>query len=382
MNMKKLISKLDIACRLLYGQKKKYLAEYLECNKRSFEQIAMGKPYVLCTYYFPSEIAAMYDAEFIYIERIVGIAVSCGLIKGKKNNVLPETICSYHKALWELMETGVLPRPTMIIALSYPCMDACILCEKLHNLYQIPLFRIGTGRQEELRDCCKMLKQHFQCRQSVEETIALANQAVILKFEIDKKRMEYPGIVSSDDILKIFTVENMIGSRQAVRVLRFLLEHIENKIKTYSYEKRTFFFWMGLIPLYDNSMLSYLETKYNCRFVYEEMWMFGNDYLRLSSFYEDLENKIRHSLFYHLDKRISLLIKKMKELQVGAVINFSQAHCSFLLPQINEIKHALMKNNIQMYNLNADVVNGHFSREKIEEIIECCKESENLCSKE
>lgn len=378
MNMKELIRKLDIASRILHGQKKKYLAEYLECNKRSLEQIDAGKAYVLCTYYFPSEIAAMYDVEFIYIERIVGIAVSCGFIKGKRNNVLPETICSYHKALWELMETGVLPRPSMIIALSYPCTDARILCEKLHELFHIPIFRMGTGKKEELHACCNKLKQHFLLRQSVEETVSLTNQAMKLKKEIDKKRLEYPGIVSSDDILKIFTIENMIGSQQAVRVLQYLLEYIEDKEKIYSKEKKTFYFWMGLIPLYDNSMLSNLEKKYDCRFVYEEMWMFDNDYLQISSFYDELENKIKNSLFYNLDKRIRQLINKVKEFQVGTVINFSQAHCSFLPPQIKEIKQAMQKNDIQMYNLGADVVSGQFSRKKIEEIIEHGKEREYL----
>lgn len=378
MNMKELIRKLDLACRILQNQKKEYLAEYLMCNKRSLEQIAEGKPYVLCTYYVPSEIAAMYDAEFIYIEHIVGIAVSCGIVGERENQNLPQRICSYHKAMWELIETGVLPRPSLILALFYPCMDAWILCERLHERYQIPILRIGGGKQEELRNCCELLKQYFPRRQSVEDTAALANKAVILKAEIDKKRVEYPGIVRSDDILKLFTVENMIGSPQAVRILQCLLAHIDIQIKAYAREKKFWLFWMGLIPLYDNNMLSFLETKYNCQFVYEEMWMFGNDYLRPSVFYEDLENKIKHSLFYDLDKRISELLKKMKELDVNNVINFSQAHCSFLPHQIKEIKRALQQNNIQMYNLGADVVNGCFSRRKIEEIIEACKESECL----
>lgn len=348
------------------------------CSKRSLEQIAEGKPYVLCTYYVPSEIAAMYDAEFIYIERIVGIAVSCGVVEGRENHALPEGICSYHKALWELIETGRLPRPSLILAFSYPCVDARLLCEGLHERYRIPIFHMGEGKQKELRDCCEWLKQYFPLRQSVEETAVLANKAVILKTEIDKKRVAYPGIVSSHDMLKLFTVENMIGSSQAVEVLQGLVEHIDKQVETYAREEKLRFFWMGLIPLYDNSMLSFLETKYNCQFVYEEMWMFGNDYLRPSFFYEDLENKIKHSLFYDLNKRISGLIKKMKELGVNRVINFSQAHCSFLPPQIKEIKCALQQNNIQMYNLGADVVKGVFSRRRIEEIIEACKGSEGL----
>lgn len=376
MNMNELIRKLELACQILHGQKKKYLAEYLACNKRSLEQIVAGKPYVLCTYYLPSEIAALFDAEFIYIERIVGIAVSCGIIKGRESSDLPKRICSYHKALWEMIETGVLPRPSLILALAYPCMDAWILCEKLHECYRIPLFRVGEGRQEKLRDCCELLAQYFSRRQSVEKTVVFANKAAMLKTEIDKKRVKYPGIVSSDDILKIFTVENMIGSPQAVRVLQLLLEHIDKQVETYSKEKKTYLFWMGLIPLYDIGILSSLEIKFNCRFVYEEMWMFGNDYLRPASFYADLENKIKHSLFYDLEERVSGLIRKMKELGVNNVINFSQAHCSFLPPQIKEIKHALQKNNIQMYSLGADVVSGYFSRHKLEEVIKACKESE------
>lgn len=389
--MSELIRKLDLACRLLYGQKKRYLAEYLECNKRSLENIEAGKPYVLCTYYFPSELAAMYDAEFIFIERIVGIAVSCGLIEGRRNNVLPSTICSYHTAFWELIERGILPKPAMIIALSYPCVDARILCEKLHNLYHIPIVRIGawdrkypitksvkeSGYAAELRDCCAVLQKYFTYRQTVEETVELANQAVALKRKIDEKRTRYPGIVSCDDILKIFTVENLFGRREAINVLKFLLKYIEEKEKRYSFEKIPCFFWMGLIPLYDNSMLRDMEIKYSCRFVYEEMWMFGNYHLEASTFYHDIEKKIKGSLFYDLDERINHLIRKIMDLNVSVVINFSQARCSFLPPQIKEIEKSLCEHNIFMHHLGADVVGGHFPREKLEKILGAYRESED-----
>lgn len=388
--MNEFIKKIDIACRILYGQKKQYLAEYIECNKRSLENIAAGKPYVLCTYYFPSEIAAMYDAEYIYIERIVGIAVSCGMVGRLEKDVLPNTICSYHKAFWELLERKVLPLPVMILGLAYPCMDARILCEKLHSLYGIPLIRIGDwdrkypmkGEKKEpdyggvLRDCCNVLHKYFIQKQTIEETVEYANQAAALKKQIDEARIQCPGILCSDEILKIFTVENLYGRKEAICVLRKLLTYIGERKKQYTNSEKIRFFWMGLIPLYDNNMLSYIENRYDCQFVYEEMWMFGDYHLEAPTFYDDMDKKIRGSLFYNLDERICRLIDKMEKLDVKTAIHFSQAHCSFLPPQIKEIERALGKKNMTLYHLGADVVKGHFLREKLEKVVISCKERE------
>lgn len=73
--------------------------------------------------------------------------------------------------------------------------------------------------------------------------------------------------------------------------------------------------WMGLIPLYDNHILEWLENRLPIRFVWEEMWMFDHPncpspelspgrYVA-SVFYAHLEDRLKGSLFYRPDSSVA-----------------------------------------------------------------------------
>jgi len=368
--MNDLIKKMDLSIRMLLHTDKKYLAFYLSYQKQKLERIIAGRPYVLCSYYFPSELTSMFDTEFLYIERIVGLAVSSNIMKGKERPIFTNDICSYHNAFVDLIENNIIPKPQFIMALSYPCHDAKMLCEYLHSRYNIPLYIIsGQNYERELKKGFHILKERYSLCQNINETVEFSNQAVTLKKEIDRYRLKYPGIMKSDEMLKIFTLENDFGSREAVDMLKLVLKTIKDKTLQHSYPDSLRILWMGLIPLYDNSILSHIEKCFPCTFVYEEMWMFGHYFLTEDNFFENLSSKIRTSLFYHTRDRIERLLTVVKETKAELIINFSQRNCSFLPPKIKEIEAAFAKEGLVLKNLDADVVRGGFERETLVEAI-------------
>ena len=75
------INQLKLTVRLLQAEQKYSMATYLQGQIAVLDRIGRGASYILCTYYFPSEAASLFDMNFIYIERIVGLAISLNMLK-------------------------------------------------------------------------------------------------------------------------------------------------------------------------------------------------------------------------------------------------------------------------------------------------------------
>ena len=126
---------------------------------------------------------------------------------------------------------------------------------------------------------------------------------------------------------------------------------------------------MGLIPLYNNNILSKTEEIFPCQFIYEEMWMFENPKFSGDHFFEDLARKIETSFFFDVDRRIQKIVEIVKKTGADIVINFSQKNCSFLPKTIPAFRDHFKKNNIGFYNLGSDVIQGDFDAEHLYSII-------------
>ena len=369
--LRNFISKIELSIRFFQAGNKKNIAEYLRGQVTVLINMYSGQPYILCTYYFPSELANMYDTNFIYVERIVGLAISLNILKLDKKTPLPHNICSYQKAFIQMIEIGLIPMPELIIAVEYPCDDAVSLCKYIHNTYQIPILYIKTqSLKEDLQKIYTYLNKHYIIKNKISDVVEKANKANKLKNEIDFYRIYYPGILSSDTFLKIFPIENDFGSDSAIEILKNLLCVIKKNTQNYVSKHQLRILWMGLIPLYNNNILSKAEVCFPCKFVYEEMWMFSNSIISEEHFVEDMAQKIRNSFFYNVDKRLQKVIEIVKKMRINLVINFSQKNCGFLPQSIPIFQDYFSKSKIEFYNLGCDVVHGNFNIENLFSLIE------------
>lgn len=371
--MDTLLKKIELSARVLSSQGKIDIATYIEKQKNALERIRSGRQYILCTYYFPSELAQLFDVEFLYIERIVGLTVSCNLLSEHKEYGLPTDLCSYQRVFLQLVEEGVLPKPERIIAVKYPCNSAVVLCEFIHKRYEIPIHYVNVPTLEsDLLKMYHLLRSKYGSGQLLSDTVALANQAVEIKRKIDFLRMEYPGIIASDHALKLFTIENDFGNVCAVETLMKMLQMIQEKSRVYVKPDVENVMWMGLIPLYDNSVLSKLESQLPCKFVYEEMWMFGGYQISEEAFIKSLAEKILSGFFFNDWNRAQRLITIMKKLQCRHVINLCQKHCSFLPAKNNWLNSRFESEGITMHVLETDVTLGGFQYDELKRIVSSC----------
>lgn len=349
---------------------KKFLSVYIKSQLDSLINVFNGRPYVLSTYYFPSEMACLFDVEIIYIERIVGLAAGMNMLDQNKESPLDQNICSYQKAFVKLIEKKVIPKPDMIIAVRYPCKDAVALCDYLHDTYEIPIYHISLGQlKKDFQDIYYILSNKYKLKRDIREISRLSNEASELKEQIDHYRIQYPGIIRSEDCLKIFPIENDFGKESAVNVLKVLLNCIKDNIPSYEQKNVTNIFWMGLIPLIDNSMLSRLEKVTNCRFVFEEMWMFGSYKFDDSDFYDSLVMKIKQTLFYSIEDRIQKIHEVVKRTDTKGIMNLCQLNCSFLPKTIYRFEEYFTNISVPFFNGCCDVVMDTYDMKPMMEFI-------------
>lgn len=364
------IRRLEFTQKLLEMKKNNILAEYMENQREALERIYEGKPYILCTYYIPSEFTALFQVECLYLERIVGIAVGTHIVTGQEETEEKRIGCSYHQTMLKLIQRKILPLPDRILCFEYPCQNCVDLCTYLHEQYKIPIDYIKQeSLTEQLVSLYQKLKSLYGLKQTIRETVRLSNKAVRIKSRIDCLRREYPGVISSDFFLKIFTIENDFGTQMAVNILTCIMSELENKTEGFQEDNKFRIFWMGLIPLTNNNMLSSMERKLPVSFIYEEMWMFGEYYITEAEFFDDLANKIQKGFFYDNKKRIQMILDTIHATKAKAVINLTQKRCSFLPPLLNDVHQAIKKEGIPFLNVTTDVILEQYEEEKLKEVI-------------
>ena len=304
--MDNLLHRLNLSVRLLKGEGKHTLAQYIAGQLETLQRIQEGAPYLLCTYYVPPELLLLYDVEVLYIERIVGLTVSTGLLDGLSGS-LPPGICSYQRAFFHLMEQGALPKPCLLLSVDFPCGDAAEMMERLHERWAIPIHRIRKPyMKHDLMAAAGLLEKRFSRKRDEGDVSRLYNRANAYKKRIDALRLRHPGLADSGEMLKLFTVENDFGSEKALMVLQGLYHSLSQRVAEWQAGKEFRILWMGLIPLYNNNLLAKIEAVMPVRFVWEEMWMFDHpdcppaepaDDLR-GLFYSQMADRLCGSVFY------------------------------------------------------------------------------------
>lgn len=359
---------------LLEHSGKPYLHAYMASQVERLKRILSGHPYVLCTYYVPSELTCLYDVEFLYVDRTVGLAVAAGLLPSSDQNLGP--ICSYQQAFFDLLQCGILPLPVLMLGLDYPCADALRLMEAVQRRWHIPLVRLTSKcLRQDLKQTANLLSQRFGQCENTQRVARQYNEANAYKRSIDRLRIEFPGIADSADMLKLFTVENDFGSIVAVEILRALHEALAQRVKAWEPPREHPLLWLGLVPLRDINLFSRLPQETGFRVVFEEMWMIERPDCGQDDFFSGMAQRVQSSLFYHRAVRARRLVRRAKEVSAAAAVHFSQQCCSFLPPAAPELRRQFERAGIPWVSASADVVrSSRFDLSSLQKELAACRE--------
>lgn len=349
--MKKMLKRLELTARLMQRQRP-YHALHLTGQIETLRRIAQGQPYVLCTYSIPAELTALFDVPFLFIDRTVGLF--CAL------DELPERFwtpgCSYQQAFAGLLAAGRIPPPALILSCCYPCEGAERMCREIARTWHVPLVRLRPAHfARDVIRAGRVLAERFPRARTAEQVCALSHLARQEKEDIDRLRIQYPGLLPSGEFLKLFPVENDFGTEHAAQVLACLKKSMMDRLAQYRPQERLRIFWMGLIPLYDNGLLERLEQELPVQFVFEEMWMFERPDLSdgLSC---GLCRGLECSFFFRFERRMQMILRRAQELQCGLIVQLCQKHCAFLPPFTPQVRSWCERAAMPFAEVTCDVV--------------------------
>jgi len=383
--MNNFLSKLDLAVRYHESIGERHMAYYLRNQLDLLRNITeQKKDYIVVSYYVPGELLELINVEVVYMERLAGLAaawhifnkpVSMATAKG-----FPICSCSYQALFNLLIEEEVIPKPVGFIALSYACDDAWTYCKTAAEKYNIPFYYIdvpkvsSNGQQryltKQLGDLYRQIKTSFPGKTSIEDVIAASNEAQDIKSEIDVLRLKCPNNIL--DYFKLFPLYNDLGKKSTVDILKLYKDKLERDI-TSDYSKAVpRILWLGIVPLYKNSIISDIEKKLKCKVVCEEMFDFGGVKLTYNDFFENLARRIMCSRFFSLESRIEAMLINIKEFEINGIIHFSQRNCRFLPSMVPQLMSKAEEKRIPFIEINGDVVDSdYFDEKRAWEQLEC-----------
>ncbi len=368
--MNALCHRMDLAARFHEAKAEFHTAKLIRKQVDVFKRIEQGAPYLATTFYVPGELLEMFDVQAIYIERTAGFAAATKIIPYPVQQGLglgfPECGCSYQAMFDLLVKRGFLPEPHGFIASNFACDDAWMYCQTAAARCKVPFDFIDvTGEPGEasirylacqLESLGENLELRFKRKSTMDEIVKRSNEAMNIKLWIDDMRVKYPGIISSIIGLKLFTLYNDLGSSAALEILQCLKEEVESRIPGYRSENKPRLLWLGIIPLYRNSLISDIEQKYGCRIVLEELFKYTRQQLSCENLYYDLARRIASTVFFSMENRLSFILKHIEAMNVDGVIHFSQRNCRFLPPMVPVLRSRLKKKGIPFVEIQGDAV--------------------------
>ena len=375
--MSSFLSKLDLAVRYHESINEQHMAYYLRNQLGVLRNITEHKKdYLVASYYVPGELLELLDVEVVYMERLAGLAAAWRILDKPVSRAtakgVPACSCSYQALFDLLIEEGVIPKPVGFVALSYTCNDAWMYCKTAAEKYSVPFYFIDVPKTsdndqqkyfaKQLEELYHQLKISFPEKTSIEDVITASNEAQEIKSQIDAVRLKTHGNII--DFFKLFPLYNDLGKKSTVEILKYFKSKLERNASESS-EDITGILWLGVLPLYRNSIISDIEKKLGCKVVCEEMFDFGKIKLAQNTFFENLAQRIMCSRFFSLNKRMEAMFNSVRDFEIKGIIHFSQRNCRFLPPMVPLIRKKAEEEKIPFVEINGDVVDpDYFDEEK------------------
>ena len=370
------LSKLDLAIRYHESIGEQHMAYYLRNQLDVLRNITEHKKdYLVATYYVPGELLELLDVEVVYMERLAGLAAAWRIFDKPVSRAIakgfPACSCSYQALFDLLIEEEIIPKPAGFVAMSYACSDAWTYCKVAAEKYHVPFYYIDVRKvsgndqklylAKQLEELHQQLKTIFSVKTSIEDIIDASNEAQNIKEEIDVLRYSNPGNIL--DFFKLFPIYNDLGKKSTMEILK----PFKNKLAVdISDDNRNTpkILWLGIVPLYKNSIISDIEKRLECKVVCEEMFDFGGVKLTYDTFYENLAQRIMCSRFFSLESRMEAMFKSVSDFGIKGIIHFSQRNCRFLPPMVPAIRKKVEEKQIPFVEICGDAVDPDFFNEE------------------
>lgn len=332
----------------------------------------------------------------VNMELVAGWTASLQLSKhfiSKSEGVgFSSSLCSYHKATMGLILENCLPVPKGIAISSHICDGGPGIANYLRDIYKTESFILNVPfntnqinfsyvkkQFEMLIDWVERYTGNKTDMEKLKESMRLTNQARdywIKAFELRKGDPLFYGHLS---LRNLFGATFLFGSQLGVDVARAYYQQLLQKSEDNNGHKSTKkrLLWIHFAPLYNNSIMEYLEKELDCWIV---MDITGYIYWEEYDLEHPIDSLVKRSLshFYlgNPMERKELYRRLAKKYTVDGIVHFMHNGCRAIPGAAWQVRELAAELDMPVLELTGDCIDPRgFSEEQMKLRMEAFKET-------
>lgn len=303
------------------------------------------------------------------------------------------SICSYHKATLGLMEAGGLSRPLGAAVSSHICDGGVGVVNYFKQKYGTDIFVLNIPFDGQVMNKAYLVAQYRKLvtwienytgkkieDNKIQEALVLSNKTRELWLKVLELRKADPVIPGRYILRNLFGATFLFGSRFGYEVVKTyhdeMLERYENAKEKNVSKKYKRILWIHFAPLYNNSLLEYLEEELGCYIVFD---ITGHIYWPEYDVQRPLESLAeRASSHFYLgdaEERNQLYAQIIREYNIDGVIHMMHNGCRAIPGSSWQVRDVADQLNIPYLELSGDCIDPRgFSEGQMKLRLEAFKE--------
>lgn len=309
---------------------------------------------VLVNIFFPCELLHALDLVPMAPEAlacyVTNTACEHPFVQCAEDRGVPETYCSYHKVLLGMAESGVLPRPRLILNTSMACDANHLTFRRLAEDYQVPHRTVevpydGGGDALEyvagqLRELVPALEEAAGKRLDPERLkAAVASSGRSLDWYrtyLDRRAARHVSDSLSGELLGMMNNHILLGTPESEAANRLLCQEV-SALPEGGGGKRIL--WVHTMPNWQTSMQAFFNHSLRCEVVGSDMCFDALVPMDPERPYESLAGRLVHSLYRGpAEERIAGNLAWARRLRADGIVVFCHWGCKQTLGMAAQAK--------------------------------------------
>ncbi len=285
-----------------------------------------------------------------------------------EDNDIPETFCSYHKAMIGAAETNVMPAPLMIANTTLCCDANQLSFRRLANYYGVEHFVIDVPRDktqdsidyvsDQLREFSNVL-QDVSHRKLDENKLKEVMVRSARSVDMYRNYVDRRGKISIDssmtgEMVNLISNKMMLGTKETEKYYALLQDLADISPKREASNKKRIF-WVHTLPNWQSSLTSIFEDLGNVEIVGTDIATDCLEPVNPDKPYESMARRIINSSFNGMAKdRINSILESAKKMHADGIIVFCHWGCKQTLGMSQLAKQVLEKEGFPTLVLDGD----------------------------
>lgn len=359
----------------------KYFPSKLLLPARQYMQWAAGdaaiKPLkhaersAIVSLYLPCEILHAMGIYQMFPEALACYLAAAGsekiFIETAENSGLSKTLCSYHKSFAGLVETGVLPKPLLVINTSLACDANQLSFKRVARHYSIPHFSVDVTSQpsernieyiaNQLRDMKKFIESNSNFKlddQKLIESVDRSKQTLMnFKKMIPLRAKRYLSDEMTSHMLSVFATHVMLGGKEAEKYSDDMVQQLQQLPEE---KKGVRLLWVHTLPYWHDALRNIVNFTDRCEIVACDMTL---DALHINLDEQDpyrfmAERLLNNTVNGSGLNRIQSAYKYAEELEADGVVWYCHWGCKQTAGLSNQARNFFEEHNMPLLILDGD----------------------------